>query len=286
MARSLDAGESWNLEKPRDFTPSLQGSSESLKRSRGINFTHSDFAMICRRTNVSVSYDRGKTWEGPHALPDFGGKKLTARTDYIVNDRDDCLFFLSARGPKAEVGLKDRAFCARTYDGGQTFHFLSWITPEPLSIRSVMPSTVRCSESKLISVVRRRQGKGEQRRNWVSAYLSNDNGGTWEFLSKVADTRGSNGNPPSMVRLNDGRICVTYGYRGIPYGIRAKLSTDEGKTWGAEIFLRQDARTSDLGYTRTIQRPDGKIVTAYYYTTEENPEQYIAATIWDVNRVN
>jgi hypothetical protein len=89
-----------------------------------------------------------------------------------------------------------------------------------------------------------------------------------------------------MVRLNDGRICVTYGYRGIPYGIRAKLSTDEGKTWGAEIFLRQDARTSDLGYTRTIQRPDGKIVTAYYYTTEENPEQYIAATIWDVDRVN
>ena len=36
----------------------------------------------------------------------------------------------------------------------------------------------------------------------------------------------------------------------------------------------------DFGYTRTIQRTDGKLVTLYYYTTVENPEQHIAATIW------
>ena len=37
----------------------------------------------------------------------------------------------------------------------------------------------------------------------------------------------------------------------------------------------------DIGYTRSIQRPDGKIVTIYYYSTEKNVEQHIAATIWE-----
>jgi hypothetical protein len=36
-----------------------------------------------------------------------------------------------------------------------------------------------------------------------------------------------------------------------------------------------------IGFTRTVQRGDGKIVTVYYFTTEANLEQYIEATIWD-----
>ena len=97
-----------------------------------------------------------------------------------------------------------------------------------------------------------------------------DNGETWDFLSKAADTdggAGGNGNPPSMVRLKDGRRCVTYGYRASSYGIRAKLSEDNGKSWGHEICLRDDGRNWDFGYTRTVQRTDGKLVTLYYYTT-------------------
>ena len=46
-------------------------------------------------------------------------------------------------------------------------------------------------------------------------------------------------------------------------------------------MLRDDGRTWDLGYPRMVQRPDGKLVTIYYFTTSENPEQHIAATIWD-----
>ena len=53
--------------------------------------------------------------------------------------------------------------------------------------------------------------------------------------------------------------------------------------WGDEIHLRDDGRNWDFGYTRTIQRTDGKLVTLYYYTTIENSEQHIAATIWTVD---
>jgi hypothetical protein len=71
----------------------------------------------------------------------------------------------------------------------------------------------------------------------------------------------------------------------VPYGIRAKLSKDEGKTWDDEIHLRDDARTWDIGYTRSVERPDGKIVTIYYYTTHDIEEQHIAATIWNPDSI-
>jgi len=46
------------------------------------------------------------------------------------------------------------------------------------------------------------------------------------------------GNPPHLIRLRDGRLAVTYGYRSPPYGIRARLSADEGQTWSREISRR------------------------------------------------
>jgi hypothetical protein len=59
------------------------------------------------------------------------------------------------------------------------------------------------------------------------------------------------------------------------------LSDDDGQSWGGEIILRDDGRNWDLGYPRMVQRLDGKLVTIYYYTTDHDPEQHIAATIWD-----
>jgi hypothetical protein len=283
LARSVDGGETWRLEDPDGF---VGDGREAVASPGGIDFTHPDFAMRVERTQFFVSSDRGKTWRGPYALPDFSGKQLTARTDYLVNGKDDCLVFLSAMEPRVQAGIQDRAFAARTRDGGRTFAFLGWMTGEPIAIRSVMPSTARLSDSHLVSALRRRldvpiSGPHKLQKMWIDAYQSQDDGNTWEFLSQVADTGADNGNPPSLVRLRDGRIAVTYGYRNAPQGIRAKLSADGGRSWGPEIQLRDDGRTWDLGYTRSVQRQDGKIVTIYYYTTRERPEQHIAATIWD-----
>ena len=47
-----------------------------------------------------------------------------------------------------------------------------------------------------------------------------------------------------------------------------------------DIILRSDASDWDLGYTRSVQRPDGKIVTVYYYNDATAPERYIGGTIW------
>ena len=280
FARSLDGGETWGLECPAAFAN--RADNPTIPDS-GIDFAHPDFALRCRGNTFHISYDRGKTWLGPSLLP-IDIPDLTSRTDYVVNGKDDCHIFLSANDEKVKGYYHDRAFCARTTDGGRTLECLGWMT-EPVSIRSVMPSTVRVSDRPvLVSAMRRRRDESDGNHNWIDVYHSTNNGVTWEFLSKVADTDGGehNGNPPSMVRMTDGKLAVTYGYRAEPYGIRAKVSGDDGKTWGDEIHLRDDARTWDFGYTRTVQRADGKLVTMYYYTTNENREQHISATIWKV----
>jgi hypothetical protein len=285
-ARSLDGGATWTVEDPANYRRTTP-----VALDEPIDFSHPDVALQCWHAFLYVSYDRCRSWRGPYQFPDFGFSELTSRTDYIVNGERDCLFFLSSNDPElgVQAGLADRAFCVRTTDGGRTFACKSWMLPERPEVRSVMPSTVRVSPTTLVSALRRRlDSRGPDgavaKRYWIDAAVSEDDGDTWRFLSKVADTEPPetqrNGNPPSTVRLDDGRLCVVYGYRGKPYGVRARISRDDGRTWGEEIVLRDDGRTWDLGYPRSVVRPDGKIVSVYYHTTAEVPEQHIAATIW------
>ena len=143
-----------------------------------------------------------------------------------------------------------------------------------------MPSSVRLSERSILTAIRRREGQqAQQDRYWIDLYRSDDDGSSWRFVTEPVSHTG--GNPPHMIRLADGRLCLTYGYRDAPYGIRAVLSEDEGRTWGQEITLRDDGGDWDLGYPRTVQRPDGKIVTVYYFDDDPTTERYIAATVWE-----
>ena len=228
--------------------------------------------MQCRGARFYYSYDRGRTWKGPYRLPKFGQKRIMARTDYLVFGPRECLVMLTAAKTNGDEG---RPFSCLTTDGGATFEFRSWIGPEPKGF-SIMPSTVRLAGGKLATAIRRKEG----RMGFIDLYESGDEGRSWKHIAKPAKTGQHNGNPPSMILLADGRLCLTYGHRSRLRGIRARLSGDGGKTWGKEIMLRQDGRTWDLGYPRTVQRGDGKIVTIYYFTTEAHPEMHIAATIW------
>lgn len=50
-------------------------------------------------------------------------------------------------------------------------------------------------------------------------------------------------------------------------------------------MLREDGAAWDLGYTRTVQRRDGKLVTVYYFNTRVGAERFIAATTWAPGRL-
>ena len=285
FARSMDGGETWTLEIP---DPAFKDTGPLPPSPGGIDFSHPDLAIRVRDAAFRFSYDRGRTWKGPFAIPEFGHVALTSRTDYLVKSKDECLFFFSSKDTRVQVDgdeLKDRAFCARTRDGGKTFEFVGWMGDEPVTVRSVMPSTVRAADGTLVTTMRRRFDVPTGYRNdfsWIDAYGSSDEGVTWKFLARLGyvDTSMHNGNPPSLVRLADGRLAAAWGVRSPPFGIHGRASSDNGKTWGPELVLRDDARKYDLGYCRSVVRADGRVVTIYYYTTQQRTENHIEATIW------
>jgi hypothetical protein len=186
------------------------------------------------------------------------------------------MLFLTASKKNDREG---RVICVRTQDGGKTWNLISFIGPEPKGY-SIMPSTVRLSATSLLTTIRCYGDSSPRRKSWIEAWRSDDDGKTWSFLNEpVADT--GEGNPPHLIKLKDGRLCLSYGVRSVPYRIAAKLSSDGGKTWSKEIVLRADGGNRDLGYVRSVQRSDGKMVTIYYFWDQNSgPERYIAATIW------
>jgi hypothetical protein len=152
------------------------------------------------------------------------------------------------------------------------------IGPEPAGY-AIMPSTIRLGPRELLTTIRRAEAL-PKKRSWIDAWISTDNGESWTHVGEpVRDT--GEGNPPHLLKLADGRLCLTYGRRAEPFGIFARLSKDGGKTWTVPICLRDDGGGRDLGYPRSVQRPDGRVATVYYFWDKKTgPERYIAATTW------
>jgi len=299
QARSLSGGLTWVVKPTPCRTPGGRGLSadEHMRPNMGIgqviqtegihpspgdiDFLRPGFAMMCARSGLKAgarswfyySYDRCSTWEGPFALPMFGQAGIAARTDYLVLGPSECMLFLTAAKADGDEG---HVFCAKTKDGGKSFRFVSWIGPEPKGF-AIMPASVRLPGSRILVAVRCR----ESGRNWIDLYGSDDRGRTWEYMNKPVANTGVGGNPPTLMKLVDGRLLLTYGYRDPPFEMRAKLSSDEGESWGQEVVLRTGGGNHDIGYPRTVQRSDGKVVTVYYFNDHPEGERYIAATLWE-----
>jgi len=307
QARSLDGGRTWALEPLAAPTPGGRAFSCDEHLEPGLRLGEAlesglppqpvavrepialdtpGLALLCARTGLGAgtrswfytSLDRCHTWQGPFWLPRFGQAGIEARTDALIDSRDVCTLFLTAS--REEGGEGKGVLCARTVDGGRSWALRSWVA-QAASGYAIMPSTVRLSERTLLTAVRCHEaGPFDAGRHWIDLYRSDDDALTWRWFAQPVPDTGRGGNPPALVRLQDGRLCLTYGYRAAPFGIRARLSADAGASWEPEIVLRDDACSPDLGYTRTCQQPDGTLVTVYYYNDTPGGAAYIAATLW------
>lgn len=91
---------------------------------------------------------------------------------------------------------------------------------------------------------------------------SRDNGKTWSAPERTPLF----GHPGHLLILADDRLLCTYGRRQEPFGIRACLSEDGGRTWQLEreIIVRDDLPNADLGYPTTIEYEPGRLFCCYY----------------------
>lgn len=294
FARSTDGGETWRIENPSATIVPMGGSLhgitppgltpiEAIERTEPLPFARSGFAMTFRRidnhrgpTRFHVSTDQGRTWSVPYRFPRLGTNGIAARTSYIIDDARTCTTFMTAA--KSD-GREGRTLCARTTDGGVSWRFLGWIGPEPDGFR-IMPSGVRISPDELLVVTRRR----EENHRFLDSWRSVDNGVTWQ-RGPIPNPDLGEGNPPSLIRLMDGRLCLTYGLRKPPYAICAQFSDNDGHSWSRPVFIRQGGAGRDMGYVQSRERYDGRVVSVYYFQDDRGPERFIGATLWDPNRV-
>ena len=221
------------------------------------------------------SGDRGLTWSEPAPLsvPSFEYAALVGKTAVVELPDGAWLMPIYDAFP----GDAANAYCViRSRDGGRTWGEPSTVAHDPEGrIQFHEPPILRLPSGRLLTVIRTAEAGG-----YLYQAFSDDEGWTWRGLKRTPIW----GLPCHLLRLDDGRILCSYGYRREPFGVRAVLSEDEGETWDMdrEIVIRDDGLHQDLGYPASVQLRSGRILTVYYFHGEDGI-RYIGGSVFDAN---
>jgi hypothetical protein len=241
------------------------------------------------RASASRSTDGGKTWSRSRVnLPKLK-YILNGFIDPQFNLCDDKTILVPFYGRMAE-DTADRSFVLRSADKGLTWQLVSMAYDGLHDFNET--SILFLKKGRVIAQIRC-DGKAGDPQDHDAGFIyqvdSNDRGATWSKPKQLPMW----GYPPYLIRLRDGLLLSTYGYRRPPYGIRACFSHDGGKTWDwkREAILRCDGlsnnpagvnaagKPGDLGYPVSTELKDGMLFTVYYFTLGDGVT-HIAGTRW------
>lgn len=300
---SSDGGRSWieTIEKP--VNPSWMGSDTRMARAdaNGWRYTSADRrreleadGMEVRMTpsgeaayaygvHAETSHDGGATWlERPVEYPHRPLTMSFHENATFIRLSDTSVMRLVYSRTKANRRYYElRAL--RSEDNG--LHWTSTVVACDPSERTGYgeSSIIRCANGDLLVMMRTETLKGTA--DYMSMTRSTDEGLTWS----TPEATNIKGHPPDLLMLSNGHILCTFGYRKDPMGIRAMISTDDGRTFSDETLtvLRSDGKRSadggrggDLGYPISVQIDDESIFTIYYMTCADGIT-HVAGTHWN-----
>jgi hypothetical protein len=288
LARSQDGGRTWSkpvtvLDFP-DADDSLDAVGELPDGTlifsavsytwKGEKLTYDPGNEFHADTYVLFSKDAGREWSKPikvNTSPyawsypygrivrlDDGTLLLSCFGGYLPQRAEDSreglekLIKAGQRPQKPESQRGNFCFLVRSHDGGKT-----WGDPSLIARYHNEVTLLRLKDGELMAAIRSDEGAH------LSATFSKDKGYTWSAPKEIT---GDAEHPGDLLRLADGRILLSYGERNRPYGVQAMWSRDEGRSWDQKhkVILAWDGDHRDLGYPISVQRKDGRIVTAYY----------------------
>jgi len=225
---------------------------------------------------VIRSTDGGATWDMQPTLVASAPLPRAGTSDAVLELPEGTLL-MGIYG--ADYGSSVcRAYAVRSTDGGRTWGESALIARDPnRKISFEEPALARLPRGRLIAILRSGEPGNYQ---YLHQSFSDDNGHTWSAPEPTPMW----GHPAHVLLLRDGKLLCSYGYRRPPYGIRACVSADDGRTWdiAREIILRDDGGSRDLGYPCTAQLFDGTLITVYYIHGAD-AIRHIAATRWRVS---
>jgi len=268
----VEIGQNWWRRYPESRRPELAGK----------YYIHDNSGpgpgMIATRTGgyLRRSEDGGHTWT-TNAIPELDTYS-SASSGWSYGQLSDGTV-LRAFAVQASEGQPFDGYVVRTRDG-RAYDFVPFMR-DPARRHDISEETwLHVMEDGGVWILARIE-KFEEEHDVMWQAFSGDGGKSWRQVST-----GVRGHPPSsVIRLQDGRLLLTYGYRHEPFGIRAVVSEDDGRTWRTDrvFVLRADGDNRDLGYPRSVQLRDGTVVTAYYFVGDDGIT-HIACTRWRVPR--
>jgi sialidase-1 len=205
------------------------------------------------------STDGGVNWSPRYRVPGFAPHGP-------INLLDGRLFYATANGKKAVALISD--------DDGLTWNALS-----DIPVRAGELHAVQAADGAIIVQVRDKVVLDKKTVQSTAQTISTDGGKTWSEKVKVAD-----GFPPHLLRLRDGTLLTTYSWRSAPFGIRGKISSDNGRSWSAELILTDDAASWDLGYPSSVELADGTLLTVWYEEPKGTHKAVLKQARWTLHR--
>ena len=179
---------------------------------------------------VQTSHDGGRTWvrrEWP--VPGFGNIVAFSRSARL----EDGTVLVPVYG--VDTSGHPRNYVWRSERGTGPFRLLATGGQSP-GIRPDETAFLEVSPGRVLAHSRNSSG-------YLSEMWSDDGGVTWShpLLTDIWAPH----SPPHLLKLRDGRVLCSFGYRRMPMGVRAVLSEDGGETWDTEntVVLRDDAGT-------------------------------------------
>ena len=185
------------------------------------------------------SSDNGKTWSAKRAIELQGHDNGSVYGQGIVLTNGDILvpFYWHGGG------------FIRSIDGGETWnaHIIMLQGCSEIAFLEVNPGE--------ILAICRSDG--------LFAMRSQDNGNTWTKPERLT-SKGQH--PASIIKLQDGKVLLTYGSRIRPYGIVVAISDDLGLTFpdSQKAFITWDSTNTDSGYPSAVELENGSVAIIHY----------------------
>lgn len=283
---SDDHGTEWSSTKPVLFET---GGGGVVGLGTGLTYLGKGVVLFQAADRLWRSGDFGDTWEewGPLGKTCDGGPWYTWDPFWVDRDGESgAVTRLVGTGytwmrPPDVAKEHQQAYIRFSGDLGKTWNACLKV-PQWEAVSEV--ALIRAANGDLVAACRTdippsKAGEWIDHFEGLGISISRDNGATWSPVDKLYDYGRHH---PSLVRMPDGRLVMTYvvrkGYADSPdgfpqFGIEAVLSDDNGRTWDLDHrHILHAWRGNRLGEnkwwascqaTSTILLPDGSLLTAF-----------------------
>ncbi len=222
---------------------------------------------------IKISEDYGMTWSEAIRVPVSSPHGPNIR-------RDGSLIYLGKEMLLADESsnAKGKIRAIESRDGGYTWQELGEVpVPDGIYPENLFePHAAELPDGRILGAIRAQNNANIPHELSIFTTYSSDGGLTWSTPECI----GVNGTPPHLLLHSSGALICSYGRRAVPYGERAAVSRDFGKTWADEYILDERPTDKDLGYPATAELDDGSLVTVYYQKLEGDSNASILCSRW------